>query len=66
MRFRSLALRAVSVAAAAAVLAQLIGCSDKKTIIDEDLVSVHSSLADYSLVKPLCRRHLTDSGLWLA
>ena len=52
MRFRSLALRAVSVAAAAAVLVQLIGCSDKKTIIDEDVLSVNSFLPDYSLVKP--------------
>lgn len=66
MRFSSLALRAVSVAAAAAVLVQLIGCSDKKTIIDEDVLSVNSFLPDYSLVKPLGRTHVTDSGLWLA
>lgn len=66
MRFRSLALRAVSVAAAAAALVQLIGCSDKKTIIDEDVLSVNSFLPDYSLVKPLGRTHVTDSGLWLA
>ena len=51
---------------AGAMLAGLAGCAEKEPKINEDVLSVNSSVMNEKNVKPLGRTEFVDDMLWLA